>query len=183
MTREGRAFLKELLDTINVAALRGLKFLITSRPDPNIARLCASFVSEAICRLYEVPRATIQADIMTYLEAELPAFKDHEELTKLADKADGLFIYAATAVRYITPRSNMAKSEQLELIGEAARRCITYVRKYRHTIARGQLIQTNLMDCFFQTQQQAVSYSFKHSPHHPLHPGACIHLCCRRTSS
>ena len=36
----GLAFLKELLDTINAAALRGLKFLVTSRPDPNIARLC-----------------------------------------------------------------------------------------------------------------------------------------------
>ena len=114
----GSAFLRELLDTINAAALRGLKFLITSRPDPNIAHLCASFRSQAVCRLYDVPRMTIQADIMTYLKAELPACKDHEQLTKLADKADGLFIYAATAVRYITPRSDMARTEQLELIGE-----------------------------------------------------------------
>ena len=114
----GSAFLKELLDTINVAALRGLKFLVTSRPDPNIARLCASFASEAVCRLYDVPRVTVQADVMTYLKAELPALKDHEELTKIADKADGLFIYAATAVRYIRPRSNLTKSEQLKLINK-----------------------------------------------------------------
>ena len=114
----GSAFLKELLDTINAAALRGLKFLVTSRPDPNIAHLCASFRSKTVCRLYDVARATIQADIMTYLKAELPAFKDHEQLTKLADKADGLFIYAATAVRYITPHFNMTKGEQLQLIGE-----------------------------------------------------------------
>ena len=112
----GSRFLKELLNTINTAALRGLKFLITSRPDPNIAGLCASFTSKAVFRLYEVPRATIQADILTYLKAELPAFKDHEQLTKLADKADGLFIYAATAVRSIIPRSNMAKTEQLQLM-------------------------------------------------------------------
>ena len=114
----GLAFLKELLDTINAAALRGLKFLVTSRPDPNIARLCESFRSKTVCRLYDVPRTTIQADIMTYLKAELPAFKDHEQLTKLADKADGLFIYAATAVRYITPHSNMTKGEQLKLMGK-----------------------------------------------------------------
>ena len=55
---------------------------------------------------------------MTYLKAELPALKDHEQLMKLADKADGLFIYAATAVGYITPHSNMTKDEQLQLIGE-----------------------------------------------------------------
>ena len=114
----GSAFLKELLDTINAAALPGLKFLITSRPDPNIARLCASFVSEAVCRLYDVTRTTVQADVMTYLKAKLPAFKDHEELTKIADKADGLFIYAATAVRYIRPRSNMTKREQLKLMSK-----------------------------------------------------------------
>ena len=43
---------------------------------------------------------------------------DHEELTKIADKADGLFIYAATTVRYIRPRSNMRKREQLKLMGK-----------------------------------------------------------------
>ena len=114
----GSAFLKELLDTVNACALRGLKFLITSRPDPNIACLCTSFASEAVCRLYDVPRATVQADVMTYLEAELPALKDHEKLTKIADKADGLFIYAATVVRYIRPRFNTTKREQLKLMGK-----------------------------------------------------------------
>ena len=114
----GSGFLKELLDTINVVGLRGLKFLVTSRPDPNIARLCASFASKAVCRLYDVPRATVQADIMTYLRAKLPALKECEELTKLAHKADGLFIYAATAVRYITPRPEMTEDEQLQLMGE-----------------------------------------------------------------
>ena len=46
----GSVFPKELLGTTNITDLRGLKFLVTSRPDPNIARLCASFTSEAVCR-------------------------------------------------------------------------------------------------------------------------------------
>ena len=116
--RGGLAFFKELLDTINAAGLRGLKFLVTSRPDPNIAHLCASFASKTVCRLYDVPRATIQADIVTYLKAKLPALREHEQLTELADKADGLFIYAATAVRYITPRYNVTKGEQLQRMGK-----------------------------------------------------------------
>ena len=107
----GSAFLKELLNTIDAAALPGLKFLVTSRPYPNIARV-ASFAPVAVCRLYDMPMVTVQADIMTYLKAELPAFKDHEGLTKITNMADGLFIYAATVVRYITPRPNMAESEQ-----------------------------------------------------------------------
>ena len=111
----GLAFLEELLDTINDIGLRGLRFLVTSRPDPKILYLCESFTSKTVCRLYDVPRVTIQADITTYLEAELP-FLEHDQVTKLADKADGLFIYAATAVRYLTPRSDMTKSEQLQLM-------------------------------------------------------------------
>ena len=63
-----------------------------------------------------MPRPTVQADIMTYLKAELPALEDHEGLAKIADKPDGLFIYAATAVRYIKPHSNMAKHEQLRMV-------------------------------------------------------------------
>ena len=114
----GSAFLKELLDTINAVGLRGLKFLVTSRPDPEIACLYESFMSKTVCRLYDVPRATVQDDITTYLKAKLPALKEHGQLIKLADKADGLFIYAATAVRYITPRSKMTKGEQLQLMGE-----------------------------------------------------------------
>ena len=111
------AFLKELLDTINAAALQGLKFLITSWPSPNTpVSVHPSHLKLSVCHLYEVPRVTIQADIMTYLKAELLAFKDHEQLMKLADKADGLFIYAVTAVRSITPCSNMAKTEQLQLM-------------------------------------------------------------------
>jgi hypothetical protein len=39
--------------------------------------------------------------------------QDEPQLTHLAQKADGLFIYAATVVRYITPRHRMAKDEQL----------------------------------------------------------------------
>ena len=42
----GSAFLKELLNTIDAAALPGLKFLVTSRPYPNIARV-ASFAPVA----------------------------------------------------------------------------------------------------------------------------------------
>ena len=114
----GSEFLRDLLQTIMEGHLRGLKFLVTSRPDPELAELCSSFESHAICRLYEVPTANVEADIDTYLRTKLPELRDEPQLATLVRKADGLFIYAATAVRYIKPRRRMAKLEQLRLISK-----------------------------------------------------------------
>jgi hypothetical protein len=116
----GSAFLRDLLKTIDKGHLRGLKFLVTSRPDPELAELCSSFKSDAICHLYKVPTDTVKSDIVTYLRAKLPALQDEGQLDELAQKADGLFIYAATAVRYINPRHRMSRTEQLRLLRRLA---------------------------------------------------------------
>ena len=115
--RGGSGFLRDLLETIKEGHLRGLKFLVTSRPDPELAELCSSFESDAICRLYEVPTADVDADIDTYLKTKLPELRDKPQLAALVRKADGLFIYAATVVRYINPPCRrVAKLEQLRLM-------------------------------------------------------------------
>jgi hypothetical protein len=112
----GSAFLLELLTTVDSGQLQGLKFLVTSRPHPELASLCKTFSSDAVCRLYDVPKDTVGADIVVYLKDKLPKVRDEPQLTHLGQKADGLFIYAATVVRYITPRPRMAKDEQLHLM-------------------------------------------------------------------
>jgi hypothetical protein len=111
----GPAFLQELLTTVNGTRLQGLKFLITSRPHPGLS-FCDTFSSNVVCRLYDVPTDMVKADILEYLKVKLPDLQDEPGLTDLAEKADGLFIYAATVVRYIRPRDRMAKSEQLFLM-------------------------------------------------------------------
>jgi len=114
----GSGFLRDLLETIEEGHLRGLKFLVTSRPDPELAALCSSFESYAICRLYEVPTADVEADIDLYFRTKLPELRHEPQLATLVRKADGLFIYAATVVRYLNPRRRMAKLEQLRLMGK-----------------------------------------------------------------
>lgn len=111
----GLEFLQQLLETMRQGDLHGLKFLVTSRPDPDLAALCKESVdSISICRLYEVLRDTVKADIAQYLRVKLPELKDESGLTELSLKADGLFIYAATAVKYILPRDKMSPEEQLK---------------------------------------------------------------------
>jgi len=116
--RGGSAFLEELLRMTDKYRLCGLKFLITSRPDPDLVNLCSSFTSDAICALYDVPTDTVKADIATYLQTKLPKLQGTPVIDELMHQADGLFIFAATAVRYITPRPKMLKREQIRLLGE-----------------------------------------------------------------
>ena len=116
--QRGLVFLRELLTTVNGGQLQGFKFLITSRPHPELASLCASFSSDAVCRLYEVPTDTVEADIVVYLKHKLSNLRDEPLLSDLAQKAEGLFSYAATVVRYIAPRHKMAKFEQIDLMSK-----------------------------------------------------------------
>ncbi|KAG6863334.1 hypothetical protein C0991_005699 [Blastosporella zonata] len=114
----GSGFLQELLMTIEKGHLRGLKFLITSRPDPHLAVLCKSFKSDAVCYLQDVTEEEADKDITTYLHAALPEFQHEPELAKLVSKAGGLFIYASTAVRYILSNPESSKGERRDLMGK-----------------------------------------------------------------
>ena len=99
----GTEFLEELLRVIHAGQLAGIKFLVTSRLDPKIVNLCKSFPPNAICKLHEVDTTNVRSDIEMYLREALPELKDEPELALLSQRAGGLFIYATTAVRFISP--------------------------------------------------------------------------------
>ena len=106
----GTEFLEELLRVIHADQLAGIKFLVTSRPDPKIAHLCKSFPPNAVCKLHDVGTANVQNDIEKYLREALPELQDEPELTLLSQQADGLFIYATTVVRFISPPHSPPRS-------------------------------------------------------------------------
>jgi hypothetical protein len=102
-TTVGPNFWKRLLRVIHAGQLAGIKFLVTSRPDPKIVNICKSFPPSAVCKLHEIDTANVQNDIEKYLREALPELKDEPELALLSQRAGGLFIYATTAVRFISP--------------------------------------------------------------------------------
>ena len=102
----GTEFLEELLRVMHAGLLAGIKFLVTSRPDPRIVNICELFPPNAVCKLHEVDTADVQNDIEKYLREALPKLKDEPELALLSQRAGGLFIYATTAVRFISPPYN-----------------------------------------------------------------------------
>ena len=111
----GLAFLQELLSTVQKGHLQGLKFFVTSREDIEVASLCDRFSPEVVCRLHKVPEEDVSADILRYLDAELPLLEKGER-AELARQAGGLFIYAATAVRYMRPQAGLTREEQVNLM-------------------------------------------------------------------
>ncbi|KIK50575.1 hypothetical protein GYMLUDRAFT_182608, partial [Collybiopsis luxurians FD-317 M1] len=111
----GYNILKQLLE--GVAGIKGLKILVTSRPDQNIANVCRrELSSKTICNLQDVEKEVALQDISKFIYAKLghliPKWK--AELDQLAEQCDGLFIYAATAIRYIcgNPDSKVQRKSQ-----------------------------------------------------------------------
>lgn len=107
--------LREILTAVKNKTLGGMKFFVTSRSSPEIVALCDSFPSDAVCRLQNVPIDEVEQDIRMYLQDKLPNL-GNSELVKIERRAAGLFIYAATAVRYLTRRSSITASEQTKML-------------------------------------------------------------------
>ncbi len=114
----GSVFLRDLLTAIDKYNLRGFKFLVTSRSDPKVVTLCNSFTSEAVCWLQHSPIEEAELDIGTYLKTNLPKLASSPELADLGRRSGGLFIYAATVVKYLTPDPSITGQEQTEMLGD-----------------------------------------------------------------
>ncbi|KAJ3874888.1 quinon protein alcohol dehydrogenase-like superfamily [Lentinula edodes] len=117
--------LQPLVSAISKKELQGLKFFITSRPEPKIqAELkawSASGMKEFI--LHNVEEDIVQKDISVYLQKELQEISPTEEqLCLLTDLSQQLFIYAATVVRFVKEADGMSRQRTrlLDCIENAA---------------------------------------------------------------
>ncbi|CAE6374817.1 unnamed protein product, partial [Rhizoctonia solani] len=87
---------------LNKATDLPVRFLVSSRPESEIYdRMTDSQVKSRLV-LHELDRGEVQVDIERYLRAKLARMNPMEEhIAILVERAGILFIYAATAVRYI----------------------------------------------------------------------------------
>ena len=102
---------------LNGVANIPLKFFIVSRPEDRIKSVfyhAARSLSFQEFSLHDVAKSDVQRDIQTYLRSALSeianerGYSQHDspwppeqELMALLKQSDGLFIYAATAIRYV----------------------------------------------------------------------------------
>ncbi|CEL61229.1 Vegetative incompatibility protein HET-E-1 OS=Podospora anserina GN=HET-E1 PE=4 SV=1 [Rhizoctonia solani AG-1 IB] len=91
-----------------------IKFFVTSRPDPRIYdNVSQNSYSSGIMHLHEIEHSIVRSDIELYLKEELALMAPKEgQILQLSNLAGNLFIYAATAVRYIQPDDVFIDSEE-----------------------------------------------------------------------
>ncbi|CAE6410745.1 unnamed protein product [Rhizoctonia solani] len=81
-----------------------IKFIVSSRPEPQIRDQMSEERVKSRLVLHELETGNVQIDIETYLRAELKPMEPapgEAQIAALVKRAGILFIYAATAVRYI----------------------------------------------------------------------------------
>ena len=123
------AFIKAILDGVVDTPL---KFFIVSRPEDWIKKAFRQVARPLLLQefvLHDVAKSDVQRDIETYLRsalseiAEARSYLHHgspwppeEELSALLIRSDGLFIYAATAIRYIGARGVNSQRRLTEIV-------------------------------------------------------------------
>ncbi|KAI4117747.1 MAG: hypothetical protein LQ345_002096 [Seirophora villosa] len=127
--RDLRMLLNLMAKTDDLPQL-GLKILVTSRPELSIRHGFDEIPSifHRNLALQDVPRSVVDRDIRTYLSHELknvqrdfnlPAdWPVKQDLDTLASKAGGLFIFAATACRYVGGSPQARPDSRLKQICE-----------------------------------------------------------------
>lgn len=114
---------------LHIDDLSPLKFFITSRP---VEHIIAGFQSAGLVKntrtfvLHNVPNDQVRRDITSYFETELslvatvypitPPWPSHTDILSLVDQASGLFIFAATAVKFIQDSKIKDPDHQLTLL-------------------------------------------------------------------
>ena len=109
---KGSQFLQGLMDTAADGHLQGLKFLVTSRPHPQIVKVVEGGRSQdAIFRLEEVSTHEMEEDIGKFLRKELGDLNNNQ-IQDIVTRSNGLFIFAATVVRSINGPGDRSRRER-----------------------------------------------------------------------
>ena len=105
-----------------------VKFLVTSRPETHIRDTAVSNSTfSSVLRLHTIPKSQVTADIDLYIASSLSTHaRLHDQFTAddvhtLARLCDGLFIFAATALRHILGEGIDAAALRFETLLNSAR--------------------------------------------------------------
>jgi hypothetical protein len=108
-----------LLNFRNDVRLQGkLKFFITTRPEPRFMKHLKSYSAEnkmSQLRLHDIDKDIVEADISHYLNNALQGLNItnfNKKIRLLAEKSGVFFLFAATAVRFICPKTDDVDSDE-----------------------------------------------------------------------
>jgi hypothetical protein len=147
----GETLLRELISATMTAkgGIRGLKVLVTSRPHPKIVAATDLLSRDTVYRLEDIKEG--QEDVRKYLAEALPELEKSRKrgLDDLSDLANGLFIFAATAARLISPPEHtLSTKRQANLLSAAL--------QGRHLISSGGKSMVGIDTLYAQAIRDAI---------------------------
>jgi len=104
-----------------------------------------------------VPIEEARSDIQAYLKTELPKLASSPELAELGQRACGLFIYAATAVKYLTPFDSITVGEQTEMLNDFLSKSYEPASSSDATSLVDELYQQIMYDAFSKLNGKLLS--------------------------
>ncbi|KZT68741.1 WD40 repeat-like protein [Daedalea quercina L-15889] len=133
----------ELLEIIlREAPQLHLKFLVTSRPEARIRDVFGKPGSTAL-RLQDIESHVVNADIDKYLTSTLSGIENNwpssNDINTLLSRSHGLFIYAATACKYVTYHSGDRRERLQKLVSPHGRPLADMEQMYDLILDQGQL--------------------------------------------
>jgi hypothetical protein len=134
-----------------------------------VVTLCESFTTEAVCWLQYVPIEEAELDIKTYLKTKLPKLANSLELAELVRQADGLFIYAATAVKYLTPHRSITAREQTEMLKNLVSKSHKPASANNATFLIDALYRQIMVEAFSKFEDEFLILQIAHPLYLPLY--------------
>ncbi|KAJ7301323.1 hypothetical protein DFH08DRAFT_993900 [Mycena albidolilacea] len=109
---QGARLIEHLIKSISSGkTLRELKFLVTSRPHPDIAEQCCLLQESSVYRLEYIEPEKAREDVRHFVRAELQ-FLPAQDQDYIVDQSAGIFIYAATVIRHLDPPNFLLSPDQ-----------------------------------------------------------------------
>ncbi|KAJ7821934.1 hypothetical protein B0H14DRAFT_3732834 [Mycena olivaceomarginata] len=101
---QGARLIEHLIKSLSSSGktLQELKFLVTSRPHPDIAEQCCLLQESSVYRLEYIEPEKAREDVRRFVCAELQ-FLPAQDQDYIVDQSAGIFIYAATVIRHLGP--------------------------------------------------------------------------------
>ncbi len=106
-----------------------VKFLVTSRPEPFVASAFSRYAIHNEIVLHDIDTTIVTADIQKYLQHELMRLSSNpptrqweiteQDIDELVRRSGRLFVYAATAVRFIKDNRLFPPASQLKTLLDA----------------------------------------------------------------
>ncbi|KAH8802296.1 hypothetical protein DL96DRAFT_765240 [Flagelloscypha sp. PMI_526] len=107
----GEEVLTLILGAIRQNLLQSIRFVVSSRPVPHLVKKVQELSQGPRIALHEVSKKEVSSDIELFLKHELVGKIGEANVQQLISRADGLFVYASTVVKYLISETHLTAKE------------------------------------------------------------------------